>query len=163
MLICAGSSRVTQGTRVNPGCCCSLFLVRGGGRCAVPEWDVVVIIEGFGPNHQLWRKVADRANALSDASLRWEFAPPADVRDNTVGVRATVEAETPESAIRGNRRFRIRKWSGARDLNPGPHGPEPHDSSSKHVGFRVFQFESSGRRAPSVQNCPNLQRDYYRK
>src|SRR2546430_4868835 len=59
-------------------------------------------------------------------------------------------------------RARIRAvWSGARDLNPGPHGPESHDSSSKHVGFCVFQFDSSSRRARSVQICTNLQPNYY--
>ena len=52
-------------------------------------------------------------------------------------------------------------WSGARDLNPGPHGLESHDSSSKHVGFCVFQFDSSSRRARSVQICTNLQPNYY--
>jgi hypothetical protein len=57
----------------------------------------------------------------------------------------------------------FRSWSGARDLNPGPHGPEPHDNSSKHVGFGVFQFDSSSRRVWSVQICANLQPDYYMK
>jgi hypothetical protein len=57
----------------------------------------------------------------------------------------------------------FRNWSGARDLNPGPHGAESHDSPSKHVGFCVFQFDSSSRRAPSVQICTNLQPDYCMK
>src|SRR5205809_8078320 len=60
-------------------------------------------------------------------------------------------------------RLQIQIWSGARDLNPGPHGPESHDSSSRHVGFCVFQFDSSSRRARSVQICTNLQPDYYIK
>ena len=58
-------------------------------------------------------------------------------------------------------KFEFKNWSGARDLNPGPHGPESHDSSSKHVGFCVFQFDSSSRRARSVQICANLQPNYY--
>src|SRR6266516_7365996 len=53
----------------------------------------------------------------------------------------------PSRVIGGG--FRIQKSSGARDLNPGPHGPESHDSSSKHVAFCVFQFDSSSRRAGS--------------
>ena len=57
----------------------------------------------------------------------------------------------------------FKNWSGARDLNPGPHGPESHDSSSKCVGFCVYQFDSSSRRARSVQICTNLQLDYYMK
>ena len=57
----------------------------------------------------------------------------------------------------------LRSWSGARDLNPGPHGPESHDSSSKHVGFCVFQFDYSSRRARTVEICTNLQPDYYTK
>jgi hypothetical protein len=52
---------------------------------------------------------------------------------------------------------------GARDLNPGPHGPESRDSSSKYVGFCVFQFGSSCRRARAVQMSTNLQPDYYTK
>ena len=60
-------------------------------------------------------------------------------------------------------RFVFDKWSGARDLNPGPHGPESHDSSSKHGGFCAFQFDSSSRRARSVQICTNLRPDYYMK
>jgi hypothetical protein len=59
--------------------------------------------------------------------------------------------------------FVFRNWSGARDLNPGPHGPESHDSSSKPVGFCVFPFDSSNRHGPSVQICTNLQPDYYMK
>jgi hypothetical protein len=66
----------------------------------VPKWDVVVTIEEFGPNHRLWKKFAERANALTDTTLRWELAQSTDFGDITVGLRATVEAETPESAIR---------------------------------------------------------------
>jgi len=50
---------------------------------------------------------------------------------------------------------------GARDLNPGPHGPESRDSSSKYVGFCAFQFDSSSRRARTVEICTNLQPDCY--
>ncbi len=62
-----------------------------------------------------------------------------------------------------NRDFEYDFWSGARDLNPGPHGPESHDSSSNHVGFCIFQFDSPSRRARSVQIGTNLQPDYYMK
>src|SRR6266571_3489658 len=57
----------------------------------------------------------------------------------------------------------VQNWSGARDLNPGPHGPESHDSSSKHVGFCVFQCDSSRLRGRNVQICTNLQPDCYMK
>jgi hypothetical protein len=33
--------------------------------------------------------------------------------------------------------------SGARDLNPGPHGPEPQGSSSSHAAFERFRFGTS--------------------
>ena len=38
-------------------------------------------------------------------------------------------------------KFKI--WSGARDLNPGPHGPELCELLSKNVGNDRFQFETS--------------------
>src|SRR5260370_41677638 len=44
-------------------------------------------------------------------------------------------------------------WSGARDLNPGPHGPESRDSSSIHVGFLRFSvrfFKSTGPERPDL-------------
>src|SRR5216683_3252507 len=46
-----------------------------------------------------------------------------------------------------------RIWSGARDLNPGPHGPESRDSSSIHVGFLRFSvrfFKSTGPERPDL-------------
>jgi hypothetical protein len=41
--------------------------------------------------------------------------------------------------------FVFRNWSGARDLNPGPHGPESHDFPSRSIDFCGFQFDSSSR------------------
>ena len=58
---------------------------------------------------------------------------------------------------------KFKSWSGARDLNPGPHGPESGDIPSNHVGFCAFQFDSLGRRARTVQIGTNLQPDYYMK
>src|SRR5947208_14232622 len=49
----------------------------------------------------------------------------------------TAVIRRPSSTSR-DAQFVFRFWSGARDLNPGPHGPKSHDSSSKHVGFCVF-------------------------
>jgi hypothetical protein len=36
-------------------------------------------------------------------------------------------------------------WSGARDLNPGPHGPEILAVSSTEMGFEGFEFISRTR------------------
>jgi hypothetical protein len=66
----------------------------------VPEWEVEITVEGFGPNHPLWKRFAERANSLSDATLRWDLAEPAEARGDGTGIRATLEAETPEAAIR---------------------------------------------------------------
>jgi hypothetical protein len=33
-------------------------------------------------------------------------------------------------------------WSGARDLNPGPHGPEIYAVSSTEIDFEGFEFIS---------------------
>ncbi len=63
-----------------------------------------------------------------------------------VTARDTASAGSSRSVRRLNV-FEFRFWSGARDLNPGPHGPESHDKSSKDAGFGVFQFDSSSRRA----------------
>src|SRR5476651_2384185 len=37
------------------------------------------------------------------------------------------------------------KWSGARDLNPGPHGPEIYAVSSTETVFEGFEFISRPR------------------
>jgi hypothetical protein len=55
-----------------------------------------------------------------------------------------------ESRILG---FVFKNWSGARDLNPGPHGPELCDIPSRHVGNDRFQFESFIAANHSVQIC----------
>jgi hypothetical protein len=34
----------------------------------------------------------------------------------------------------------FRNWSGARDLNPGPHGPEIQAVSSTEIVFEDFEF-----------------------
>jgi hypothetical protein len=66
----------------------------------VPEWDVEITTEGFGPSDPLWRRFAERADTLRDATLRWDLAKSADARGDAQRVRAIVEAETPEAAIR---------------------------------------------------------------
>ena len=50
-------------------------------------------------------------------------------------------------------------WSGARDLNPGPHGPEPHGVPSRHRPFDGFQLETSDARA---RLRPDLRRFVFR-
>src|ERR1700737_5633914 len=40
-----------------------------------------------------------------------------------------------------NRRFPIQNWSGARDLNPGPHGPEIYVVSSTETAFEGFELD----------------------
>ena len=54
-----------------------------------------------------------------------------------------------------------RSWSGARDLNPGPHGPESHDVQSSHVDFCAIQLEISDPACFLVQIDANFQPDYY--
>jgi hypothetical protein len=41
----------------------------------------------------------------------------------------------------GAGQFEFRFWSGARDLNPGPHGPELCDTSFRNGGNDRFLFE----------------------
>jgi hypothetical protein len=36
-----------------------------------------------------------------------------------------------------------KQWSGARDLNPGPHGPEVWAVSSTETGFKGFEVDWS--------------------
>ena len=50
---------------------------------------------------------------------------------------------------RGNSEFKI--WSGARDLNPGPHGPELHGLSSRNERNDRLQFDSLCAALPLVQ------------
>jgi len=45
-------------------------------------------------------------------------------------------------------------WSGARDLNPGPHGPEIHAISSTESDFERFEFISTRQLAVSRQFQP---------
>jgi hypothetical protein len=54
-------------------------------------------------------------------------------------------------------------WSGARDLNPGPHGPELCDLSSRNFGNNRFSFEASTAASRDVQICSILLKDYYMK
>jgi hypothetical protein len=48
------------------------------------------------------------------------------------------------------------KWSGARDLNPGPHGPELCDISSKNGGNDRFLFEIAAERQSDVSIWSDL-------
>jgi len=45
----------------------------------------------------------------------------------------------------------FKNWSGARDLNPGPHGPELYELPSRNGGNDRFQFESSNAASRCVQ------------
>ena len=54
-------------------------------------------------------------------------------------------------SVRDHRQFQ--NWSGARDLNPGPHGPESHDLPSSREDFVLFQFEIA---APRDAGRPDL-------
>jgi len=47
-------------------------------------------------------------------------------------------------------RFVFDKWSGARDLNPGPHGPELCELSSRNVGNDRFRFGLSAKEAGCI-------------
>src|SRR5207253_3419675 len=49
-----------------------------------------------------------------------------------------------------NVRFVFDKWSGARDLNPGPHGPELCELSSTNVGNDRFRFGLSAKEAGCI-------------
>jgi hypothetical protein len=50
----------------------------------------------------------------------------------------------------------FRNWSGARDLNPGPHGPELCDISFRNGGNDRFLLEFIGRRHGGVVIRPDL-------
>src|SRR5438552_11421742 len=108
-----------------------------------------------------YRELRPRARGLLHEVLhKAAFADAIEIN------RARLKTVRPSSSNRvgvANANLSSVDWSGARDLNPGPHGPESDDSSSKHVGFCVFQFDSSSRRARSVQICTSLQPDYYMK
>ncbi len=65
------------------------------------------------------------------------------------------------SVCEGDSEFK--NWSGARDLNPGPHGPESHNFPSRSVDFCLLQVDSSDSAALPVQIGVNLQPDYYMK
>src|SRR5437879_1865645 len=67
---------------------------------------------------------------------------------------------TSKSGITG---FVFRNWSGARDLNPGPNGPELLDISSRKRGNDRFQLETSAAASRTVQICSAVPLDYYMK
>ena len=52
-------------------------------------------------------------------------------------------------------------WSGARDLNPGPHGPELCDFPSRNVENRRFQFQTCHPASRRVKIGSVLSSDYY--
>ena len=54
-------------------------------------------------------------------------------------------------------------WSGARDLNPGPHGPELCDLSSRNAGNDRLVFEIAAARPTHTAIQGILQLDYYMK
>ena len=81
------------------------------------------------------------------------MAPPG--RQKTVKSRIGAAFELRDK----NRKSKC--WSGARDLNPGPHGPELCDISSRFGGNDRFQFESFYAASRSVQICSVFPLDYY--
>ncbi len=68
-----------------------------------------------------------------------------------------------DSWSRRSPRFEYDFWSGARDLNPGPHGPELGGNPSNRADSCRFQFESPRHPAWLVQTWTNLQPDYNMK
>jgi hypothetical protein len=55
------------------------------------------------------------------------------------------------------------EWSGARDLNPGPHGPESDGVPSNRADFSGFRFEISDPASALVQKRVNLRPNYCMK
>lgn len=64
------------------------------------DWAVEVTVEGFGPSHPLWKRFAAEATAHADTSLEWGLAQPSGLSGVTARIAATVQAESPEAAIR---------------------------------------------------------------
>jgi len=64
------------------------------------------------------------------------------------------------SAVVGSE-FRV--WSGARDLNPGPHGPESDGVPSNRADFCGFHLEISDPACLLVQKWVNLRPNYHMK
>jgi hypothetical protein len=73
----------------------------------------------------------------SDAGRHGERCASVEVAIRVVFVSAYGDGARP-SAITASTafapKFEFKIWSGARDLNPGPHGPEPCELSSRKIG-----------------------------
>jgi hypothetical protein len=78
-------------------------------------------------------------------------------------MRATPILRIYHTSYRTITGFQIRFWSGARDLNPGPYGPELLDISSKRAEMIGFRSISPTPPTELVQIGANLQPDYYMK
>src|SRR6266545_3808964 len=105
-----------------------------------------------------YRELRPRARILHELLHQAPFAGAIEIN------RARLKTVRPSNSSRiqaQDRQSNSRTWSGARDLNPGPHGPESDAVPSNRADSCVFQFDSSSRRARSVQICTNLQTDYY--
>src|SRR5260370_25206987 len=64
------------------------------------DWDVEVTVEGFGPNHPLWKRFAEVANRLPDSTVRWNLAQPTDRGGQTARIRGLVAADSATAATR---------------------------------------------------------------
>src|SRR5947207_4013022 len=60
------------------------------------RWHVEVTVDGFGPNHSLWRRFIDIGARLADDSVQWELTQ----RGQTARIQATVTARTADEAAR---------------------------------------------------------------
>jgi len=78
------------------------------------HWEVEVTVDGFGPKHALWRRFMRHAEALADTSLEWGMAQPTDPSRGAPCIRAVIEAESPESAVRRVMRL-VRQVGGSVD------------------------------------------------
>ncbi len=65
----------------------------------VPLWNVEVSVEGFGPNHALWKRFTRYAEALADPVLEWRFPQATEVGGGSSRLGAAISADSPEAAI----------------------------------------------------------------
>lgn len=64
----------------------------------MPEWNVEVTVEGFGPNHALWKRIIQHASAHS--TIRLELPLPRDMNGATARIRAHIANDSSIAATR---------------------------------------------------------------
>ncbi len=64
------------------------------------RWSVEITVGGFGPDHPLWAKFAKQAAEHADPKLEWTLPPLTDRTGQAARIRAVVEADSAEAAIR---------------------------------------------------------------